>query len=91
MGSSKKAHDHLTIEKCKAAQNKTHENALPADVLETTLKPRPRPQPVKKVTSLEHSMVNTGSSDKQVEREAVEDVAIEALISESYYVYESIL
>ena len=59
MGSSKKAHDRLAIEKRKAAWNKTHENALPADVLETTPKPRPRPQPVKKVTSLEHNMDNT--------------------------------
>ena len=87
MGSSKKAHDCLAIETCKAAWNKTHsdENALPADVLETNAKPRPRPWPITKVTSLEHSRDNTGSSDKQVEQEAVEDMAIEALMTMSQW------
>ena len=37
------------------------------------------------VTSMEHSMDNVGSSDKQVEQEAVEDMAIEALMTMSQW------
>ena len=89
MGSSKKAHDRLAIEK-----RKLHGTRLMKMLCQQMYwKPLRNPDPdLSRSKRLpEHSMDNTGSSDKQVEREAVEDVAIEALISESYYVYESIL
>ena len=86
MGSSKKACDRLAREKRKAAWNKTHfdENTLPADSVPKTA-PKPSPRLVIKVTSSEHSMDNTGSSNEQVEREAVKDVAIEALMTMSQW------